>query len=248
MRDRIGAIPRFLGELQARSIPKLLLRVSAHMQLSDRVTGLFPHRASAACAAYGGSRLPPVPGQQVGPNVFPMVVGVGLDPVRRLDRARHRPALRGRSGGRSGGAFRSGPRTQRSRWLVARPEGAGAAGAAALLRPGRRPARLPADGGGHRAHGGAGARARGCVLPSRWRSPRRCSSTWSSPSCCACRCRRACCRRRGEDAHEHDSSKPSRWCCRPMCCSRSCSRRSTAWWSARCPACPPPWPRRCWCR
>ncbi len=31
-----------------------------------------------ALAAYGGSLLPPVPGQQLGPNVFPMVVGAGL--------------------------------------------------------------------------------------------------------------------------------------------------------------------------
>lgn len=29
-------------------------------------------------AAYGGSRLPPVPGQQVGPNVFPTVIGLAL--------------------------------------------------------------------------------------------------------------------------------------------------------------------------
>ena len=34
--------------------------------------------ALGGLAAYGGSRLPPVPGQQVGPNVFPMVVGIGL--------------------------------------------------------------------------------------------------------------------------------------------------------------------------
>jgi putative tricarboxylic transport membrane protein len=47
------------------------------MQLSDRVTGLFMV-ALGALAAYGGSRLPPVPGQQIGPNVFPLVVGVGL--------------------------------------------------------------------------------------------------------------------------------------------------------------------------
>jgi putative tricarboxylic transport membrane protein len=47
------------------------------MQLSDRVTGLFLV-ALGGLAAYGGSRLPPVPGQQVGPNVFPMVVGAGL--------------------------------------------------------------------------------------------------------------------------------------------------------------------------
>ena len=47
------------------------------MQLSDRVTGLFLIALGGA-AAYGGSRLPPVPGQQIGPNVFPMVIGVGL--------------------------------------------------------------------------------------------------------------------------------------------------------------------------
>lgn len=47
------------------------------MQLSDRFTGLFLI-ALGGVAAYGGSRLPPVPGQQVGPNVFPMVVGTGL--------------------------------------------------------------------------------------------------------------------------------------------------------------------------
>lgn len=47
------------------------------MQLSDRVTGLFLI-ALGGVAAYGGSRLPPVPGQQIGPNVFPMVVGAGL--------------------------------------------------------------------------------------------------------------------------------------------------------------------------
>jgi putative tricarboxylic transport membrane protein len=47
------------------------------MQLSDRVTGLAMV-ALGGLAAYGGSRLPPVPGQQIGPNVFPMVVGIGL--------------------------------------------------------------------------------------------------------------------------------------------------------------------------
>jgi len=47
------------------------------MQLSDRVTGLFLI-ALGVLAAYGGSRLPPVPGQQIGPEVFPMVVGGGL--------------------------------------------------------------------------------------------------------------------------------------------------------------------------
>lgn len=47
------------------------------MQLSDRVTGSFLV-GLGALAAWGGSRLPPVPGQEVGPNVFPMVVGIGL--------------------------------------------------------------------------------------------------------------------------------------------------------------------------
>jgi len=47
------------------------------MQLSDRVTGLSLV-VLGGLAAYGGSRLPPVPGQQIGPNVFPMVVGIGL--------------------------------------------------------------------------------------------------------------------------------------------------------------------------
>lgn len=47
------------------------------MVLSDRVTGVFL-MGLGGFAAYGGSLLPPVPGQQVGPNVFPMVVGTGL--------------------------------------------------------------------------------------------------------------------------------------------------------------------------
>jgi putative tricarboxylic transport membrane protein len=47
------------------------------MQLSDRVTGAFMV-ALGGLAAYGGSRLSPVPGQQIGPNVFPLVVGIGL--------------------------------------------------------------------------------------------------------------------------------------------------------------------------
>ena len=34
--------------------------------------------ALGGLAAYGGSRLSPVPGQQIGPNVFPLVVGIGL--------------------------------------------------------------------------------------------------------------------------------------------------------------------------
>lgn len=47
------------------------------MRLPDRVTGLFIV-ALGAVTAYAGSRLPPVPGQQVGPNVFPLVIGIGL--------------------------------------------------------------------------------------------------------------------------------------------------------------------------
>jgi putative tricarboxylic transport membrane protein len=47
------------------------------MFISDKVSGTALVALGAA-ATYGGSLLPPVPGQQVGPNVFPMVVGVGL--------------------------------------------------------------------------------------------------------------------------------------------------------------------------
>ena len=47
------------------------------MHLPDRVTGLFLVGLGAA-AAYGGWQLPPVPGQPVGPNVFPLVIGTGL--------------------------------------------------------------------------------------------------------------------------------------------------------------------------
>jgi len=47
------------------------------MHLPDRHTGVFLV-GLGALAAYGGSRLPPVPGQQIGPSVFPMVIGIGL--------------------------------------------------------------------------------------------------------------------------------------------------------------------------
>ncbi len=47
------------------------------MRLSDRVSGTAL-AALGAAAAIGGSRLPGVPGQDVGPSVFPMVVGAGL--------------------------------------------------------------------------------------------------------------------------------------------------------------------------
>jgi putative tricarboxylic transport membrane protein len=47
------------------------------MRLPDRATGLLIFGLGAV-AAYAGSRLPPVPGQQIGPNVFPLVIGIGL--------------------------------------------------------------------------------------------------------------------------------------------------------------------------
>ena len=47
------------------------------MRLPDSVTGSFLVVLGAA-AAYGGWILPPVPGQPVGPNVFPLVIGIGL--------------------------------------------------------------------------------------------------------------------------------------------------------------------------
>lgn len=47
------------------------------MQISDRISGGFLV-GLGALAAYGGSLLPPVPGQPVGPNIFPIVIGVGL--------------------------------------------------------------------------------------------------------------------------------------------------------------------------
>jgi putative tricarboxylic transport membrane protein len=47
------------------------------MRLPDRVTGLFLV-GLGSLAAYGGWLLPPVPGQPVGPNVFPLVIGIGL--------------------------------------------------------------------------------------------------------------------------------------------------------------------------
>jgi putative tricarboxylic transport membrane protein len=47
------------------------------MQFSDRITGGFLV-VLGVLAAYGGSLLPPVPGQPVGPNIFPIVIGVGL--------------------------------------------------------------------------------------------------------------------------------------------------------------------------
>jgi putative tricarboxylic transport membrane protein len=47
------------------------------MHLSDRVTGAVLV-GLGALSAYGGSLLPAVPGQDVGPAVFPMIIGAGL--------------------------------------------------------------------------------------------------------------------------------------------------------------------------
>lgn len=47
------------------------------MRLSDRTTGVFL-AGLGGVTAYGASFLPPIPGQQVGPSIFPIVVGLGL--------------------------------------------------------------------------------------------------------------------------------------------------------------------------
>lgn len=47
------------------------------MLVSDKITGGVMAALGTAAFIYG-SRLPPVPGQQVGPSAFPMVVGAGL--------------------------------------------------------------------------------------------------------------------------------------------------------------------------
>ena len=64
----------------------------SHAWLPDRATRLVSLVALGAVAAYGGSRLPPMPGQQIGPASSRSVIGAGLCPLRRADRARHRPA------------------------------------------------------------------------------------------------------------------------------------------------------------
>jgi putative tricarboxylic transport membrane protein len=47
------------------------------MHLPDRLTGLAV-AALGVLAGYAGSRLPPIPGQEVGPSAFPILIGVGL--------------------------------------------------------------------------------------------------------------------------------------------------------------------------
>lgn len=53
------------------------LKRNPSMQFSDRITGSFI-ATLGVLAAYGGSRLPPVPGQDIGPSAFPIVIGIGL--------------------------------------------------------------------------------------------------------------------------------------------------------------------------
>lgn len=47
------------------------------MHLSDRITGAVV-AGLGALSMYGGTRQPKVPGQDIGPAVFPMAVGAGL--------------------------------------------------------------------------------------------------------------------------------------------------------------------------
>lgn len=47
------------------------------MKVSDRTSGALL-LALGAATCWGASRLAPVPGQQIGPDVFPTVIGVGL--------------------------------------------------------------------------------------------------------------------------------------------------------------------------
>jgi putative tricarboxylic transport membrane protein len=47
------------------------------VRLPDQLTGLFVG-ALGVLVAYGGWWLPPIPGQQVGPSAFPVLIGVSL--------------------------------------------------------------------------------------------------------------------------------------------------------------------------
>lgn len=47
------------------------------MQMSDKITGAMV-ATLGALSFHFGSQLPPVPGQNVGPSAFPVVVGAGL--------------------------------------------------------------------------------------------------------------------------------------------------------------------------
>jgi putative tricarboxylic transport membrane protein len=47
------------------------------MKITDRLSGAFLFLLGLA-TFWGGSKFPPVPGQQVGPSAFPMVIGSGL--------------------------------------------------------------------------------------------------------------------------------------------------------------------------
>jgi putative tricarboxylic transport membrane protein len=47
------------------------------MHLPDRLTGIGV-AGLGALAVYGGSQLPPMPGQDVGPSAFPILIGLAL--------------------------------------------------------------------------------------------------------------------------------------------------------------------------
>ena len=106
------------------------------MRLPDRVTGLFLVGLGAA-AAYGGWLLPPVPGQPVGPNVFPLVIGSGL--ALCGSRSHSGSAIPSRRKPRSSRSKAARPRPRRAALWIAR---SASAGAAAVLCAGGRPARL----------------------------------------------------------------------------------------------------------
>src|SRR3954464_8405667 len=110
------------------------------MRLPDSVTGSFLVVLGTA-AAYGGWLLPPVPGQPVGPNVFPLVIGIGLALCglaivfgigHTFEEAEELIPL-------EDGQAAAAPPSSRK---VVRPARAAAAGAVAVLRGRGRPARL----------------------------------------------------------------------------------------------------------
>jgi putative tricarboxylic transport membrane protein len=63
--------------MSARVHPAHLPEETSSMRLPDRITGSLV-ATLGVLATYGGSQFPPVPGQDVGPSVFPMVIGIGL--------------------------------------------------------------------------------------------------------------------------------------------------------------------------
>ena len=163
------------------------------MRLPDRVTGLFLVGLGAA-AAYGGWLLPPVPGQPVGPNVFPLVIGTGLA-LCGLAIAfgighsfEEEEELIPVEGGQRAAADRQ----------ALRPARPAAAGAAAVLRGGGRPARLHHHGSADRVRDVDRARrALEAVAAARRAGADRHSSDFLQAAARAAR-RPGCCRCRGD--------------------------------------------------